>query len=198
LYQVTASGALRKLLSIPGLGLPYHTSLAAASDGSVYYADADAGKMYVARVGHAPRPLQPYPRLPRWQPQAIAADERGNLYVVDTGAGAIEQITSAGRLRVLASLQTPGFGASNQVTLTREPDGSLYTADGTTLLKVTPAGNVEMINTTDSIFQAVTLPRQQPAASTGMQRSVAASVPMDATTPFDGADGSAVRCLWDH
>jgi sugar lactone lactonase YvrE len=88
------------------------------------------------------------------QPQGIAVDGGGNLYVADYGNHTIRKITPAGVVTTLAGLAgSSGFvnatGSAarfwNPMGLTVDPGGNVYVADGggnNCIRKVTPAGVV--------------------------------------------------------
>jgi sugar lactone lactonase YvrE len=87
------------------------------------------------------------------QPQGLAVDGAGNLYVADTGNSVIRKIAPGGAVSTLAGLPTIGGlkdGAGNDAwfnqprALTVDGDGTIYVADtgNAAIRKVTPAGVV--------------------------------------------------------
>ena len=71
-------------------------------------------------------------------PQAVAVDANGNLYIADTGNAVIRRLTAAGALETVAGLQ--GFPGSSDgdrfsarlgkvLSLVAHPDGNLYVVD---------------------------------------------------------------------
>ena len=85
-------------------------------------------------------------------PQAVAVDAAGNVYVADHGNNAIREITPAGRVTTLAGRRSRGYidgtGASaafnNPSGVAVDSKGNIYVADGgnSSLRKVTPGGVV--------------------------------------------------------
>lgn len=85
-----------------------------------------------------------------WQPQAIAADAQGNLYVADQFNHVIRKITQAGVVTTFCGSGTIGHldGAAGVAqfyspsALTLDAQGNVYVADqgNNTIVKITPAG----------------------------------------------------------
>ena len=97
------------------------------------------------------------------QPQGIAVDGSGNLYVADTGNQMIRTVTSAGMVSTLAgsagnfgSLDLTGASASfwNPQGVALDSSNNLYVSDSfnNTIRKVTPAGAVTTLAGTAGSF----------------------------------------------
>jgi len=93
------------------------------------------------------------------QPQGLAVDSSGNLYVADTGNSTIRKITPSGAVTTVAGLPTigglmDGTGSNawfNQPRdLTVDASGNLYVADtgNAAIRKITPAGVVTTLGLT--------------------------------------------------
>ncbi len=78
------------------------------------------------------------------QPQGVAVDAAGNLYIADTNNGRIRKVDTTGTISTLASLSSPfGLGIDSA--------GYLYAATaGNTIQRISPAGTVVTIAGTNS------------------------------------------------
>ena len=104
------------------------------------------------------------------QPEGIAIDAVGNLYVADSGNNTIREITVAGAVTTMAGAaalagSADGVGAAAQFIspagLTTDSTGDLYTIDhgyaSAAIRKITPAGvvtTVKQLPTHDLVFHA--------------------------------------------
>ena len=144
--------------------------VAVDSSGNLYIADSSkdvvekvtpAGVLSVVAgvvgQGGAPTP-GPATHSDLGEPQGVAVDASGNLYISDYGYFVVEKVTSAGVLSVVAGVVgqfgTPTPGPATHSDLGDQPDGmavdlsgNLYIADGYNLVveKVTPAGMLSVI-----------------------------------------------------
>jgi sugar lactone lactonase YvrE len=75
-------------------------------------------------------------------PQSIAVDRAGNLYVVDVDSGKIQKISPTGKSRVLGSKIPAPIG------ITATPDGTLFVADsgGNEVYRIAPGGAVTALS----------------------------------------------------
>ena len=77
------------------------------------------------------------------EPEGLAFDSAGNLYVADSGDGIISEINSAGSVSTFAS------GLNSPAGLTFDPSGNLYVANtgNNTISKVNSSGSVSVFAT---------------------------------------------------
>jgi hypothetical protein len=93
-----------------------------------------------------------------YQPQGVAVDNAGNVYVADTWNHTIRKVTSAGVVSTIAG-SAGSFGSADgtnskarfywPASLALDPGGSLYVADylNHTIRKVTPTGSNWLVST---------------------------------------------------
>jgi len=88
--------------------------------GVLYLSSPNNGRIDVYAPNHPDQPttLHPHPLPAHWQPEALSLDFQGNLYVVDLGAQAIEQISPSGQLRKVAWMSTNRVNAALPASLT--------------------------------------------------------------------------------
>jgi D-alanyl-D-alanine dipeptidase len=90
-----------------------------------------------------------------YDPQGVATDVQGNVYVADAGNHCIRKITPAGLVSTIAGNGTPGFADGN-LTLARfynpegvatDAHGNIYVADGfnNRIREISPAGVVSTL-----------------------------------------------------
>jgi hypothetical protein len=128
-YRVLGPGRMTVAARAPYL----HGGMALGRDGTLYLSSANEGRIDVYTPNHPDQPtiLHPHPLPADWQPEALSLDFQGNLYVVDLGSQAIEQISPNGQLRKVAWMTTNGVTALTpasltQVTSSYGPASSLY------------------------------------------------------------------------
>lgn len=143
-------------VTLPEPGLPDNATLAIGPDRSIYYNDPAAGAIYRI-AGSLSLPVTPTPPLPGWHPQGLALDPVGNVYTIDGSGNTVERIAPDGNVRLIARIPLTGFGSGGRVTLSRDDDGTLYAADGVSLMRIAPTGTIDVLSTTDNIFQVVPL-----------------------------------------
>jgi uncharacterized protein (TIGR03437 family) len=97
-------------------------------------------------------------------PEDVAVDSSGNVYVADTGNALIRKITTDGHINYLAGALTPGCDPITQVSCTNQPtigysgDGGLAGLAGLIEpygVAVDPAGNVYIAEPTDGRIRQV-------------------------------------------
>jgi hypothetical protein len=128
-YRVLGPGRMTAAARAPYL----HGGMALGRDGTLYLSSPTEGRIDVYAPNHPDQPtvLRPHPLPADWQPEALSLDFQGNLYVVDLGSQAIEQISPSGQLRKVAWMATNGVNAIppaslTQVTSSYGPASSLY------------------------------------------------------------------------
>ena len=155
LYQLSSTENIPGVIAtLPGEGLPQYASLATGPGATLYYNDLDRGA--ILRVaGTLSAAIVPKPASPGWRPAGLALDPQGNMYTIEANSGTLERIAPDGSVRALAHIPLAWFDSGQRVTLSRADDGSFYAADGVSLVHIATAGSVQLLNTTDSISQAV-------------------------------------------
>ncbi|WP_162940261.1 cell wall-binding repeat-containing protein [Gryllotalpicola protaetiae] len=172
LEEVTASGTLALLSSLaagepkPGpadqspLGMGVFGTLGLATDsaGAYYIADATnsviekvdaSGTLSIVAGGGARDPRTPGPAKAAqlFNPQGVAVDGAGNLYIADTHNALIEKVTPAGQMSVIAGDEsfgtaTPGPATNSALVgpldVAVDAAGNVYANDGAQILKITP------------------------------------------------------------
>ena len=88
-----------------------------------------------------------------WQPQGVAVDFSGNVYVADTGNSILRKITAAGAVSTLAGSASIGSADGTALNarffwpggVAADTSGNLYVADtqNSTIRKINPSGVVE-------------------------------------------------------
>jgi sugar lactone lactonase YvrE len=133
--EVTPGGSVKLIAS--GLKDPDALAFSAADDGSVYVANVGDNTVVVLT------PFGSYTLATGFdEPTALAFDTAGNLYVANAGNGEVDEVTSGGSVKPIAS----GFNFLSPVALTFDAAGNLYVAStGGDVDKVTPAGTVSTI-----------------------------------------------------
>jgi hypothetical protein len=128
-YRLTGPGRV----AIAARALYLHGGMALGRGGVLYLSSPNKGRIDVYAPNHPDQPtaLRPHPLPAHWQPEALSLDFHDNLYVVDLGAQAIEQISPDGQLRKVAWMSTNGVNAAlpaslTQVTGSFGPGSTLY------------------------------------------------------------------------
>jgi len=177
-YQVSsADGYPAIVTTLPKGVLPSYASLVAGPHHALYYNDLNGGALYRIAGNHATA-ITPRPARANWRPDGLAVDSQGNLYTIDASTGTLERITPDGTVRAITSVPLARFDGSTQVRLSRADDGTLYAADGVRLVRITPSGTAQVLNSTDGISQVLlvrppvvgappSVPLFRPVASSG-------------------------------
>jgi hypothetical protein len=149
-------------------GLTYPEAVAVDSAGNVYIADTGnnvvekvtpSGTLsIIAGTGTAGAPTPgPATRSDLRDPDGVAVDSAGNVYIADTGNNVVEKVTPSGTLSIIAGKSgigaepTPGPATSsalgNPEGVAVDSAGNVYIADtGNNLVeKVTPSGTLSII-----------------------------------------------------
>ena len=155
LYQLSSTENIPGVVAtLPGEGLPHYASLAAGPGAALYYNDLDRGAI-LRIAGTLSVAIMPKPASAGWRPAGLALDPQGNMYTIEANSGTLERIAPDGGVRAIAHIPLAWFDSGQRVTLSRANDGAFYAADGVSLVHVVPSGSVQLLNTTDSISQAV-------------------------------------------
>ena len=159
--QITPAGVVSTLTSIPiGIGTPVgFYGLATAANGDVYISDGAMIRLFHNGVlttyaggarGYANGTLS---TAQFNNPNGLAFDASGNLYVADENA-CIRKITPAGVVSLLAGQpgvlgNADGKGSAatfrNLNSIVADKQGNLYAADNTLIRRITPDGTVTTI-----------------------------------------------------
>ncbi|QDK82834.1 hypothetical protein EXU85_31205 [Spirosoma sp. KCTC 42546] len=159
--KITPSGVVSTTAIVPiGIGTPLgFYGLAAATNGDIYISDGTAIRLFHASNlsifaggtrGYANGTLS---ATQFSNPDALAFDTDGNLYVGDANA-CVRKITPAGVVSLLAGQPgvlgtADGKGSAatfrNITSLVADKQGNLYVADNTLIRRVTPDGTVTTI-----------------------------------------------------
>ncbi|MDB5101659.1 MAG: repeat containing protein [Cyanobacteria bacterium RYN_339] len=136
--------------------------LAVAEDGAIYVADSennlvrkiapDGNVTTVAGNGKSTARDGISDQSLFKTPEGVVGDAAGTLYVADAGNRLIRMVVPDGHVTTLAGSgkfgQADGLGVAASFQdpggITRAVDGTLYVADGSTIRKVTPAGQVTL------------------------------------------------------
>jgi sugar lactone lactonase YvrE len=104
--------------------------IAAASDGTIYFSDGDAGRIWRIAPNSAPKAIAENLKTP----STLALDTRGALVVADTGSHTIKRIEpESGRVSIIAGTEgQSGFAdAEGSAALFNAPVGVAVSLDGT-------------------------------------------------------------------
>ncbi|GAB2604084.1 NHL repeat-containing protein [Spirosoma areae] len=159
--RVTPAGVVSTLTTIPiGIGTPVgFYGLATAANGDLYISDGNAirlfrnGNLSIFAGGTRGYANGTLSMAQFNNPNALAFDADGNLYVGDENA-CIRKITPAGVVSLLAGQPgvsgiANGKGSAatfrNITSLVADKQGNLYVADNTLIRRVTPDGTVTTI-----------------------------------------------------
>ncbi|MFZ9681825.1 MAG: matrixin family metalloprotease [Cephaloticoccus sp.] len=164
----TLAGAAGSSGSADGTGgsarFNYPSGIAVDAAGNVYVADTTNNLIRKVTSGGVVTTLAGVVGVSGWQdgtgsgalfnqPQGLASDSAGNLYVADTGNSAVRKITPAGLVTTLAGLSTigglkdgtgTGAGLNQPRAVAVDGSGNVYVADtgNAAIRKVTSAGGV--------------------------------------------------------
>ncbi len=126
--------------------VPQYAAMAAGVGGRLYFSYPEQGQITMITVGATPtRPrVQTIGGPHGWQPQGLATDGAGSLYVADATTHSIVQITATGVRRTIAVLPQDRVANNASMILARAADGMLYVAQHNTYVYVSsPSGVVQ-------------------------------------------------------
>lgn len=148
--KITPEGSVTTIVG-PSANLAGPRGIAVDSSGTLYVADTQtstirkvtsqgtsilAGGAYLSGFIDGPAASARFK-----SPQGLALDPQGNLYVADSGNGAIRKIASDG------SVSTVATGVGNPVALAIDAAGNLYVTDEaeSLVLGISPSGSVSVV-----------------------------------------------------
>lgn len=136
-----APGAAPSAVSFAGLGLQDPRGIAVGPDGNLWIADADSVAPEVVILSPAGTKLDQVFLPAGFNARNIAKGPDNNMWVAGFSSSAIARITTSGEPTLDPAAGYPVPGGVTPMDVTAGNDGNLwYTAQGTTVGRMTPAG----------------------------------------------------------
>lgn len=180
-FKVTAGGTLTRIAgNFEQFGAPADGSATAVSLGDPFGVSVDrSGNLFVTEFSHIVRRLSPNGRLTTVagrvhfggdggpaaeallnEPNDIALDRSGNVFIADGGNYRIRKVSPAGTINTWGGTGVPGFPPDGSFVegnrlphiyaMTSDASGALYLGTQTRILKVLPTGKMTAIAGTGS------------------------------------------------